>query len=423
MILRDKAEELAAAHVVGSDQAQRSMPDVLDFPFHGGGRPHRDVGIPAFKCLHPGLCECERAARRCQCTTPQLLRRVFWDAPTPSKLLRRVFWDAPTPSKLLRRVFWDAPTPPNYSAEYFGTPQPLRLLRRVFWDAPTPSELLRRVFWDAPTPSELLRRVFLGRPNPLRITPPSISGSWSTPITPSLAASFFPSQCSTGRIAAKAELLRELPWAERLRREQCTRRRAAELLSPVPSTKGSSGQAEEFAAAHVVGTYPAQRSMPDVLDFPCVNGRIAVGVQHLVALLPQCRCGGEPCVHEHAAHRAVAGAWWRRWRTRSRPWPCTQTNSAQVKRPSSRPQRQAGWCLPGAWVETGHAALPGPGQSRRQPTASRAQTARKSASEAGGVYHASTVAGRLGARAPGRHRTAGRSVQRGRTPPSRSDGN
>ncbi len=206
-------------------------------------------------------------------------------------------------------------------------------------------------------------------------------------------------------------------------REQCTRRRAAELLSPVPSTKGSSGQAEEFAAAHVVGTYPAQRSMPDVLDFPCVNGRIAVGVQHLVALLPQCRCGGEPCVHEHAAHRAVAGAWWRRLRTRSRPRPCTQTNSAQVKRPSSRTQRQAVWCLPGAWVETGHAALPGPGQSRRQPTASRAQTARKSASEAGGVYHASTVAGRLGARAPGRHRTAGRSVQRGRTPPSRSDGN
>ncbi len=64
--------------------------------------------------------------------------------------------------------------------------------------------------------------------------------------------------------------------------------------------------------------------------------------------------------------------------------PCTQTNSAQVQRPSSRPQRQAVWCLPGAWVE------------------------------AGGVYHASTVAGRPGARAPGRHHTAGRSVQRGR---------
>ncbi len=148
--------------------------------------------------------------------------------------------------------------------------------------------------------------------------------------------------------------------------------------------RGPPDKADELAAAHVVGTYPAQRPMPDVLDFPCVNGRIAVGAQHLVALLPQCRCGGEPCVHEHAAHRAVAGAWWRRLRTRSRPRPCTQTNSAQVKRPSSRTQRQAVWCLPGAWVETGHAALPGPGQSRMQPTASRAQTPRKSASEAGG---------------------------------------
>ncbi len=33
-----------------------------------------------------------------------------------------------------------------------------------------------------------------------------------------------------------------------------------------------------------------------------------------------------------------------------------------VRRPSSRTQSQAVWCLPGAWVETGHAALPGPEQ-------------------------------------------------------------
>ncbi len=49
------------------------------------------------------------------------------------------------------------------------------------------------------------------------------------------------------------------------------------------------------------------------------------------------------CVHEHAAHRAVAGAWCGR---RSRPRPCAQTNSAQVNRPWSRTQRQAVWCLP-----------------------------------------------------------------------------
>ncbi len=45
---------------------------------------------------------------------------------------------------------------------------------------------------------------------------------------------------------------------------------------------------------------------------------------------------------------------------------------------------------------------PGRAESRLQPAASRAQTPQKSASKAGGVYHASTVAGRPGARAPGR---------------------
>ncbi len=64
VVLRDKADVLAAAHVVGTHQAQRPMLDVLDFSFHGvGRRPHRDVRIPAFNCLHPGQCECGRAVR------------------------------------------------------------------------------------------------------------------------------------------------------------------------------------------------------------------------------------------------------------------------------------------------------------------------------------------------------------------------
>ncbi len=184
--LETKPKSLRRRTFVGGRRAQRSMPDVLDFPVHGGGRPHRDVGIPAFKCLHPSLCECERAGRVPPPITPpsisgrpntlRITRRVFPDAPTPSKLLRRVFPDAPTPSKLLRRVFPDAPTPS-------------KLLRRVFPDAPTPSKLLRRVFPDAPTPSELLAEYFweLDHPNY------------------SVARRLFPSQCSTGRIAAKAE--------------------------------------------------------------------------------------------------------------------------------------------------------------------------------------------------------------------------
>ncbi len=52
------------------------------------------------------------------------------------------------------------------------------------------------------------------------------------------------------------------------------------------------------------------------------------------------------CVHEHAAHRAVANAW---FRTRSRPMPWTQSNSAQVTRPSTRTHRPAVW-LPSGGV-------------------------------------------------------------------------
>ncbi len=40
------------------------------------------------------------------------------------------------------------------------------------------------------------------------------------------------------------------------------------------------------------------------------------------------------------------------------------STAAQVTRPSTRTHRPAVWCLPGAWVETGHAALPGPGPNR-----------------------------------------------------------
>ncbi len=314
------------------------------------------------------------------------------------------------------------PNPPSIS----GRPNPLQITPLSISGRPNPLQITPLSISGRPSPLQITPPSISGRPNPLRITRRVFLGAGA----PKLLRRSPP--YSFRRSAARDELRRKrngvlrdlLPWAERLRREHCTRRRAAEL-PPRSVDEGLAvvvlrDRAEELAAAHGVGTHPAQRPMPDVLDFPCVSGRIAVGMQHLVALFPQCRCGGESCVREHAAHRAVAGACCGRARDQA---PCTQTNAAQVSRPSSRPQRQAVWCLPGAWVETGHAALPGPGQSRRQPTASRAQTSRKSASEAGGVYHASTVAGRLGARAPGRHHAASRSAQTGRPPPSRSDGN
>ena len=226
----------------------------------------------------------------------------------------------------------------------------------LYWPHETENSQLRRVFRDALTPSELLRRVFLGAGAPR----------------------------NTRRVflgAGAPKLLRRLP--------------------PHFSVGVQHGTNCGESGTTCCGTCPGPSAFVE-------------STVHSVArrLLPQCRCGGESCVQEHAAHRAVAGAWWRRLRTRSRRR--AQTNSAQVKRPSSRLQRQAVRCLPGAWVETGHAALPGPGQSRTQAAASGAQTPRKSASQAGGAYHASTVAGRPGARAPGRHHTAGRSVQRGR---------
>ncbi len=297
-------------------------------------------------------------------------------------------------------------TPPSIS----GRPNTLRITRRVFMGAGAP-KLLRRVFLGAGAP-KLLRRVFLGAgaPKLLRRSPPH----------------FFRRSGARDELRRKRnDVLRDLPWAERLRREQCTRRRAADL-TPRSVDEGLAvvvlrDKAEELAAAHVVGTHPAQRLMPDVLDFPCVSGRIAVGVQHLVALFPQCRWGGESCMHEHGAHRAVAAAW---LRTRSRPsavHPDELRASETCRRRGPR-GRRCGACRGRGW-RPATPPCPGRNKSRRQPTASRTQTPREFASQAGGVYHASTVAGRLGARAPGRHHAAGRSTQRGRAPPSRSDGN
>ncbi len=328
-VLRDKAEELAAAHVVGSDQAQRSMPDVLDFPFHGGGRAHRDVGIPAFKCLHPGLCECERAGRvhHPPITPPSISGR-----PNPLRITPPSISGRPNPLRI---------TPPSISAR----PNPLRITRRVFMGAGAP-KLLRR------SPPHFSVAVQHG-------TNCGESGTTCYGTCPGPSA-FVQSRALGGALPNCCPPFRR-------RRFGC---------------RGPPDKAEELAAAHVVGTHPEQRPMPDVLDFPCVPphrhcGKSATRCCAPTAILPF----SDACMSTRPTARSLVPGGGGCGRVAT---PCTQTNSAQVKRPWSRPQRQAVRCLPGAWVETGHAALPGPGQSRMQPAASRAQTPRKSASRPGG---------------------------------------
>ncbi len=81
----------------------------------------------------------------------------------------------------------------------------------------------------------------------------------------------------------------------------------------------------------------------------------------VVRLLPMRQ---QVCVHEHAAHRAVANAW---FRTRSRPTPWTQSNSAQVTRPSPGTQRRSmGTQRPAVWLPAGGV---GGDRPRRHPQA------------------------------------------------------
>ncbi len=189
VVRRDKAEELAAAHVVGSHQAQRSMPDVLDFPFHGGGRPHRDVGIPAFKCLHPGLCECERAGRRCQwtppTTPPSISGRPNALRITPPSISGRPNALRITPPSISGRPNALRITPPSIS----GRPNALRITPPSISGRPNALRITPPSISGRPNALRITPPSISGRPNALRITPPSISGSWSTQITPSLAAS------------------------------------------------------------------------------------------------------------------------------------------------------------------------------------------------------------------------------------------
>ncbi len=77
-------------------------------------------------------------------------------------------------------------TPPSIS----GRPNPLRITPPSISGRPNPLRITPPSISGRPNPLRITPPSISGRPNPLRITPPSISGSWSTQITPSLAASF-----------------------------------------------------------------------------------------------------------------------------------------------------------------------------------------------------------------------------------------
>ncbi len=103
--------------------------------------------------------------------------------------------------------------------------------------------------------------------------------------------------------------------------------------------------------------------------------------------------------------------------------------AAQVERRTARAHRRGRGgigrrcgCLPGAWVETGHAAMPGPDQITDVAVCLTTQTPRKSASKAGGSSTTRPPWPVDPEPAPpaGSH-TARRSSQRDRAPPSRSE--
>ncbi len=100
--------------------------------------------------------------------------------------------------------------------------------------------------------------------------------------------------------------------------------------------------------------------------------------------------------------------------------------SAQVRRSHGRGRGRIGrrcGCLPGAWVETGHAALPGPGPNHgcsrlpHEPKRRENPLQRPGASTTRPPWPVDPEPA-----PPAGSHTAGRSVQRGRVPPSRSDG-